>query len=207
MSVDRLGNGEISLAITPLLLLLVAVAAIVAIAGLRPESTRLRAQLCLAGALTVCVSIVLPMKLSVGSLWRVPWTLMPGASGIRAIDRLQILVGPVACLTVAIGTAVLAPTLATLRSPRRARSPRIAVAAVVVLAAVEQVNVSDNTAIDRSDEVKMQLDAPYPPSGCDVFFIVDSSVPPQLGVDLSGLSEPGASMGGCQPRRDGPVFV
>lgn len=168
---DHLRNTETSLAVTPVLII-VAVAAIVVACGMwRSRELAVLTRICAAAGVTALVLAVLPIKFGVGSLWRVPWTVMPGAEGIRAIGRVDILVAPISCVTAAIGYAIIR----RVAQPSLGRMPALAIALALLLALVvaEQFNVGEFSGIDRSVENERLTEAPHPPSTCRSFFIID----------------------------------
>jgi len=163
---------ETSYAVTPLLWLAVVVGGGVltwALVSKRvPSSPARRATVALCG--TLLVVTLLPVDTSAGSLWIVVWHL-PGATAIRAIDRIQVL----ADLLAAMGLVALA-TQAPIHSDRLRRSPAVRVATVVVLAAivVEQADTTAGTQLHRSAELAALDAVPSTPAGCTSFFVLDS---------------------------------
>ena len=103
---ERLANGEVSLALTPVVLVAVVASVVVVIirSRTRPPLGAV-GEACLACAITVASLIVLPVKFGWGSLWRIPWTIVPGAVGIRAIDRVMMVAGLFA--VIAVGRGIL----------------------------------------------------------------------------------------------------
>ena len=170
-------NSETSLALTPVLLLLTLAAGIVAWRLRRRAQAGLLASWCVAGAVTVAALTVLPLHFGVGSLWRLPWEIVPGSSGIRAIDRLQVVAGPLACVTVAVGLATVIRGVHW-RRPERGRLAAMTMAAVLVVPVIEQINFGANAYVDRSVEVERLTETPFAPTGCQLFFVIDSATPP-----------------------------
>ena len=171
LQVEHLRNTETSLAVTPALVILAAGAMVVAIRMWRSRELQTLTRLCVAAGTTALVLAVLPTKFGFGSLWRVPWTLMPGAEGIRAIGRVDILAAPIACLTAALGLAITRRTLPD--GARRAPALSVGLGLLLALVVIEQFNVGEFSRIDRSNENERLNEAPAPPPNCRSFFIID----------------------------------
>lgn len=183
----RLRNGEISLSPTPMLLLTVIIVG-VAVARRRRRSGGLAEDALVAGAITVPVLMLLPVNWDDWSLWVVPWNVVPGAVGIRAAGRLQLITGLVACLVVAGGLH----RLFDLRRSDPPWRPRPALIVPVLLLALlaEQHNVRDNARLDRSAERRAAASVPDPPAACRWFFMApERGRPPYvIGTDAALLA-------------------
>jgi hypothetical protein len=160
---------ERAYAVTPILLLASLVAAVLATVREHrdpaPERGRRYSAAVLAG--TGVVLLVLPMLVGGAFLWQaVSW--IPGAEGIRAVDRIAIVAEGVLVLALVDAVARLLPWL-------RVRVPRPAlVAGAAVLAAllcVEQVNVTDSSQMSRSAQVALLGAVPAPPPTCTSFYV------------------------------------
>lgn len=174
LSEERLRNIEVSLATTPIMVVAAVASAVVVwlISRRIAREKLLLRDVCTACAVTLIALIVLPVKFSWGSLWRIPWTVVPGAVGIRAIDRVALLGGLFA--VGAIGCALRALALHHVGNLRQ-RWMSVAVPVVLALLVVEQFNTVESSLVDRSDEVKALVVAPAPPAECASFFITDSA--------------------------------
>ena len=168
---EHLTNTETSLAVTPVLVLLAVGAMLVAVRLWRSKEVEIWTRLCVSAGMTALVLALLPIKFGFGSLWRVPWILMPGAEGIRAIGRAEIVVAPIVCLTAALGLAMIARI--PRGSARRVRALSLGLGVLVALGAVEQLNLGKFARIDRSRENERLSEAPQPPPNCRSFFIID----------------------------------
>jgi hypothetical protein len=116
---------------------------------------------------------VLPVKTRFGSFWAVVWHI-PGAYAIRAIDRIGIVTGLVAALALIAGAGEVYE-----RAPaRRRRSVQVSVVAVLCLLAVEQLNTTDESGINRASEQALLASVRQPPSTCRAFYVVDTRDPP-----------------------------
>jgi hypothetical protein len=172
----RLSNGEISLALTPFLTILLIGTAVTLIAlrrrGPDSPSNSSRHDLALALFITAIILRLLPVKFSFGSFWVLPWNVVPGARAIRAIDRLQVL---------NIFIAVLAIALALSEITRHRHDRRVlakvlfAAQALLVLSVFEQLNVNRNNTFDRSQELRLIVVTPDPPKECRSFYLDDPS--------------------------------
>jgi hypothetical protein len=163
---------EVSYAITPILMLTVLFGAVAILWALLTRATHFTSSLRVAMALC-CATILfalLPINTQIGSLWIVVWHL-PGADGIRAIDRLQVASSLVAAFAlVALGTA-------SLRNWRRLQTSTVLrVSGVVLLGVIlaEQLNTTSATQLRRSAQVALLAAVPPVPSGCTSFFVTDS---------------------------------
>jgi len=171
LPVEHLTNTETSLAVTPVLVFLATGALVIVFRLWRSSELATLTRLCMATGVTALTLALLPIKFGFGSLWRVPWVLMPGAEGIRAIGRAEIIVAPVVCLTVAIGLAIIGRIQR--ESVRRPPALSIGLGMLLALSAVEQFNVGEFSRIDRSRENQRLSEAPVPPEYCTSFFIID----------------------------------
>lgn len=116
---------------------------------------------------------------------------MPGVSGIRAIDRLQIVAAPMFVITAALGIALACRAMQISR--RRTRFLAAGIGAVLVLVVAEQLDFGNYERIDRAAQ-NAQLDsAPSPPPDCGLFYIVADATPPLPGyvpsIDAMLLAE------------------
>ena len=100
------------------------------------------------------------------------WVLVPGAVGIRSIDRIQIVTGQKAAMALAIGATAL---WAACRPVRERRTVGAGVLLVLALVVFEQLNLAKTTLVDRSDEMARLDGVPAPPAACRSFAIADSS--------------------------------
>jgi hypothetical protein len=116
------------------------------------------------------VLYVLPVKTAIGSLWMLVWPL-PGASAMRAIDRIQVVTAFVADLAIAAGLAVLSRSLQT---ANRSTLRRGGLSLVLLLAAVEQINTDRTSSVNRVEQVRFLRSAPRAPAACRGFFVTDS---------------------------------
>ena len=169
---DRLVNGELSIALTPELVVAALGAAVFVLVRRRSKAVGFVGQVCVACSVTLMVLIVLPVKFAWGSLWRIPWVVVPGAVGIRAIDRIELVGGLFAVIAVGAGLRLLDVRSITSRRVRAVLS--CCVAAVLSFMVVAQLNVRSSSLIDRSDELQALILVPTPPAGCAAFYVVDS---------------------------------
>ena len=169
---DQLVNGELSIALTPELVLAALGAAMFVLVRRRSAAVGFVGQVCVACCATLFVLIVLPVRFGWGSLWRIPWAVVPGAVGIRAIDRIEIVGSLFAVVAVGAGLRLLDVRSITSRRLRALLS--CCAAAVLSLMVVAQLNVRSSSLIDRSDELQALIVVPTPPVDCVAVYIVDS---------------------------------
>jgi hypothetical protein len=171
----RLANGEVSVAVTPVLLILALASVMTALRMWKLRGSEMLTRLCVAAGVTALLLTILPVRTGAGSLWRIVWTLMPGASGIRAIDRLQIVAAPMFVITAALGIAIAYRAMHD--GPRRVRALTVGIGLILLLVAAEQLDFGNYSRIDRAAENSNLSSAPRPPSICRLFYIVDRSTP------------------------------
>jgi hypothetical protein len=163
---------EVSFALTPVLMLTM-VLGVVAIAWALlsravKSTTSLRVTLAL--CCTTILFALLPINTQIGSLWVIVWHL-PGATAIRAIDRLQVAASLVAAFAlVALGTEAM-------RNWRRLRSSavlRVFAAILLLVLLAEQLNTTSASQMRRSAQIALLASVPPVPAGCTSFFVTDS---------------------------------
>jgi hypothetical protein len=164
-------------AVTPILLLLTLVVAAMATVRERRDVARGERRYSSAVLATTGVALLI-LPLATGStvrtqhsLWRAVYWI-PGASGIRAVDRISIVAAGVMVLALVDAGARLAPWL-------RHAVPAPALVAgfslVALALCVEQVNVSDTSQMSRRDQLALLDAAGPPPSSCSAFFVETST--------------------------------
>jgi hypothetical protein len=172
-SAPRPASYEVSYALTPVLLLFVVVGGTTVLWVVATHRSRLTPMLRLALALccTTVLFAVLPVATEIGSAWVLVWHL-PGATAIRAIDRIQVASDLVAAL------ALVAIASEAVRHWGRLRrsTPLLALGvALLCLIAAEQASNSAGTQLRRSSQIAMLAKVPKAPAGCTSFFVTDST--------------------------------
>jgi hypothetical protein len=163
---------EFSYAISPLLFLsVVAGGVVLAWAGV---THRLRVtplvRLTLALCATTVILAVLPVKTRFGSPWAVVWHI-PGATAIRAIDR----IGVVSDLVAAVALVLVATVAWTSWGRLRHSLPwRVAALVLLCVLVAEQAHDSSATALRRNAQLSALAAVPPAPPGCTSFFVTDS---------------------------------
>lgn len=171
----RRSSGELQFAVTPILMAaallggLLCGVALVRGRAQRPNVARVAAALTVDGV----VLTLLPVRTSVGSLWALIYHL-PGASSIRAIDRIEIVTQLVAVLAVAAASAELAQHW----KGRRGSVGRIAGAVLLCLVLVEQINTRPATGLNVPAQEALLRSVPRPPAPCRSFFATRPYIPP-----------------------------
>lgn len=172
-----LSSVELSYAVTPLMLLLAVAGAVVGIWRLGTKSAARPAAARAAGllGLTAVVLCVLPLRTRFGTPWRYIWHL-PGASAIRAIDRLQIVTGAVVILAVAAAASEVSAYHSTRRRPVGLQALGMG---LLVLALAEQFNVTTVSVLNDRAQVALLDTVTRPPAACRSFYVTDSLRPTQ----------------------------
>jgi hypothetical protein len=106
------------------------------------------------------------------SLWVLVWQL-PGARAIRSIDRIEIVSGLLATLCLAAVAGELSPAVRT--AGARAGMWRMAGLAALALVAIEQINTSVPSELNRPAQLALLRSVPPAPASCRSFFVVDSA--------------------------------
>ena len=180
---SRLNNIELSLAITPMLTAVVLLCGLMVGLGLRTKRST-RAHLAISLVACVVMLAVTPVKFGFGSLWTIPWHVVPGAVAIRAINRGQIIGSLVATIAIALSASILRKSQLSLSQRRTWKTLGVA---VLLLTVVEQYNVTDSSPLDRSDEMQLIVSTPDPPASCRSFFIVDPAGLPTYQSNLDAM--------------------
>ncbi len=162
---------EVSYAVTPLLLASVTLGAL--LLGWSAWSGRAvldaRRRFTVALCLTPIILTILPIRTSAGSVWVLVWHL-PGATAIRAADRLQV----VSDLVAALALVALASDPWLRGALARCRPwVRVLAALLLVGVVVEQVSLPTTSSLHRTDEIATLAAVPPAPHGCTTFFVVD----------------------------------
>jgi hypothetical protein len=177
---ERLVNGERSLAVTPLLMLVPVVLAVVVVRAERRAELLGRVTTVTAGAVSLVAAALalalLPVWVGGHSAWYVVWAYVPGGSAIRATARIQV----VGSQLMAIALAALLSRLLDLHRPRRrahAHALGVTAMAVVSLLCLEQLNLAKASLVDRPAQLAALALVPPPPAGCTSFFILSPGAP------------------------------
>lgn len=168
-------QGERDYAVTPLLLVVCVLGAVfVTVHERRRTSPPGPHHSAAVLAATGIVMVLAPMVVGSTFLWQAFYWI-PGASGIRAVDR----IGVVACGVFALALAnVSVRALPWLRQHLHGAA-LVAVCAVVAGAlCVEQVNIADGSQISGGQQVSLLDSMPQPPSGCSSFFVESATGSP-----------------------------
>lgn len=186
----RLYNGELHLSATPLLVAFSIVLMIFVLMSGRRQSRRPVVQADEKGrrssshehgttdpgksfacfALVAAAALaILPLSVEGKSLWHVIWAGVPGASALRAINRMQI----VDAQLIAVSFAVL---LSRATKILRARQRRGGIAPLVLsvilgLVLIEQLHVRPSSLVDHSDQLELLEAVPAKPPSCSSFFV------------------------------------
>jgi hypothetical protein len=164
--------GELWIAITPLVWILVAAATVTAAAQRPPptDNSAIIRRAAVLGYAAVCVGLFLvTIKIGSLSLFQIFYAIVPGASAIRAGHRAMIVADLFALTAIALGCADARP------SPRRDRFalPAPFGLALLALAAVEQINFAATARLSRSSDMARLQHVQNAPSSCRIFYVGD----------------------------------
>ena len=172
-SVD-LSAFEHTYAVTPLVMALAIAGSVITLriaprtrAGAWPIGRLIPAAL----AGTAVLLSILPIRTRFGSPWASIWRI-PGANGIRAIDR----IGVVACLCASLALVASASEIYKRTAGHDNQwILRTIIVLLLCVAAVEQLNSTSESYIDRPSELALLRSVQPPPVVCRAFYVVDSS--------------------------------
>jgi hypothetical protein len=156
----RLDDDEARLGLTPLLMLTAIVLA------LRLRHTERGLTAILAGTALVCLSTI---NFGGWSLWWLFWRIIPGASAMRAVYRVQVVD---ALFVVIVAFVALERIAAGLPQGAVWRRRLLGVLAVAIV--VEQINLGQVALIDRDAERRLLATAAPVPAACRSLYVTDS---------------------------------
>ncbi|MGP0084523.1 MAG: hypothetical protein ACLP0B_12965 [Steroidobacteraceae bacterium] len=171
---NRLDNGEVSIALTPVVQILVASSAVLAFCqGFWPtnDAGRISRAFVIAGACVCVLFYLLTIKTHNLSLFHVLYALVPGAKAIRVGYRGMVVANLFA--VTAIGLTFDRVIRLTLQESHRSlRLSKLGAAtAVLALAAIEQVNLSQRTILSRNFEHQHLAAVVNHPRECPTFYV------------------------------------
>jgi hypothetical protein len=167
---------EITYAVTPIIMLAAVLGGLWCVLWLRRGASG-RVTIARAGIALAAGAVILEL-LPVHSRFGTPWAVIyhiPGASALRAIDRIDIVANLLALLAIAATVSQLRH-----RSFRGRRFVYGVALAVVALIAVEQINTQPYPTIPHAQETAAIRAVPRPPAGCSSFYVLDSTVKNQF---------------------------
>jgi hypothetical protein len=165
-------GGELWIAITPLVWVLVGAATLIA-AAQRPlptDSSAIMRRAAVLGCAAVCAGLFL-VTIRVGSLslFQIFYAFVPGAAAIRAGYRAMIVANLFAVIAIALGCANARPPL-----PRHWFGfPASLGLALLALAVVEQINFAPTAKLSRSFDIARLQHVQAAPSSCRSFYVSD----------------------------------
>jgi hypothetical protein len=170
---NRLDNGEVSVALTPVVQILLASSAVLAFRpGFLPtnDAGRISRAFVIAGAGVCVLFYLLTIKIHNHSLFHALYAVVPGAKAIRVGYRGMVVANLFA--VTAIGLTFSRVVRLVLQEPRKAlRLGRLAaVTAVLALAVLEQVNLSQRTILSRKFEHQHLAAVADLPGACRSFY-------------------------------------
>jgi hypothetical protein len=162
-------QSERDYAVTPILLLLSLGAAIWATVRERRDAAPPGGRRFVPAVLTSTGVLLILAPIAIGNtfLWNAVFWI-PGASGIRAIDRISLVACGVFVLALVSSFVSLVPRI-RIAVPKR--SLMVGFSVVALLLCLEQVNVSNSSQMTRSVQVALLDQYHAPPSQCQSFFV------------------------------------
>lgn len=172
--VEKLANGESSLAVTPTVVLVLVVGALFTLIQRyrNGNSGTVWPGIILSCAAVFIVQSLIIVKVGNYSLWWAVWKFVPGGSAIRVPMRLQLMTS----LTTVIGVVLILSQWRASTFFGTGRWFRAAIfAGLIGVMVTEQINLSPNAHVSRSEELA-RLDAiPVPNEQCKVIYALYSS--------------------------------
>ena len=165
---------EHTYATTPILMLAALVGGVMCLRWVRNGTAAkpLISQTAVVLAVSSVVVALLPIQTPIGSLWAIVYHL-PGASAMRAIDRIQIVTG----LLVVLALTAVATEISAHRIAYPNKMLRFVGSAVIVLTLVEQLNTTAVSLISDKRQSALLGSATRAPASCRSFYVVDSAAP------------------------------
>jgi len=170
---NRLGFGEVSIAITPIVQLLLLSSAVLAFRpGFWPldDAERVQRGLVIAGASVCALFYLLTIKTHGFSLFRILYAILPGASAIRVGYRSMVVANVFAAMAIGLTfDRVIRLALGMQRTWLRIGVVSAA-ACVLALTAVEQVNLARGSFLSQDFEREHMAALKASPSECSSFY-------------------------------------
>jgi hypothetical protein len=167
------GNREVQMGSPPLVLLVAGITTLVLVrrlsgTGWRGLSTKERMLLLLAGTATALV--LFSLRFGNLSLWYFSYRILPGASALRAVGRVLIMVDLILIVLALWGLDEL---WRAVRKPG-ARAPRIMLAGIGIALIAEQVNWTPFT-LDKTEQLSRLERYAAPEQDCEAFYVTNAS--------------------------------
>ena len=175
---DHLDNIEVSVALTPIVQILLLSSAILAfLPRFWPdsESGRIARAFTLAAASVCVLFCLLVIKVHDLSLFRVLYAVVPGATGIRVGDRGMVVANLFAVTANGLTINRIFHLSFRLSSPLMRIGGRAALTALLSVATIEQVNLSQAAYLSRKFEREHISAMGAAPRGCRAFYLVSQA--------------------------------
>jgi len=171
---SAIASTELSIAVTPMVTLMATMGSALLVSfglpNLEPRSDREARRLLAAACLTFLVLLVLPIRWGEVAPWAWVMEAIPGAIAVRAMFRVELLAGLVACLLVTVILSNLAGHF-RVKNMRRVAMPVIALLGTLLL--IEQINTLDVTHVDRRAGLDLLKGSQSMPKECTSFVLGD----------------------------------
>jgi MFS family permease len=186
---DRLGSTEASIAITPIVQLMVLVSVLIAVRRrfwIMHPFDKTRVALIIAAAVTCFCIFAFTIEVNSYSIFRFFYEWFPGASAIRAGYRGMIVANLFA--VVAIAVAFDRYIVESLAAPAGSGLFAIfAACALIVFAVAEQINLARSAKLSRSFETRYVGKVQKPPAACRTFYVADQADHEPFEVQLDAM--------------------
>lgn len=185
------GGGEQSFALTPGLQFLVILSLLIALraryweSGNRKELTR---AVIVAGVAVYIVLFFVTIKIHEQSVFLVLIRFVPGAGAIRSGYRAMIVANFFAVISVALAIGRISLTPSQDRPAElSAKLTRAAVVALMILAVVEQINLTEGSLVSRAFERAYFANVHAAPPNCRSFYIASEPGQPNTIVQIDAM--------------------
>jgi hypothetical protein len=176
LSHEQILSAERRFAITPTLQLLLLLSLL---AELRPQHwaignrNELKRASVIAGAIVYFALFLFTIKVSEHSIFLVFFKFVPGGSAIRAGYRAMLVANFFVVISVAIAISSMSSMLLRQSAVQKVKLGRAGIVALMVLAVVEQLNLSQSSLVSRTFERAHLANISAAPPECRCFYIAD----------------------------------
>ena len=188
---EQILSAERRFAITPTLQLLVLLSLL---AALRPQhwallkSNELKRASIIAGATVYFALFLFTIKISEHSIFLIFFKFVPGGSAIRAGYRAMLVANFFVVISVAIAiTSISSVLLRQSAEVQKVRLARASIVALMVLAVVEQLNLTQGSLVSRTFERSHLANISTAPPECRCFYIAGEPTQPATEVQLDAM--------------------
>jgi hypothetical protein len=192
VSDDHIGNGEVAIALTPMLQALILASTV---AALHPRfwpsdhQGRLMRAVVISCAAVCILLYVLTVKVGEHSLFRTLYAVLPGAKAIRVGYRAMVVANLFAALAIALTANRAIGLLVEKRSAIRLTSICVLIG-LLGFCVVEQFNWAKPANLSRSFEAERMKRVSDPPPECRAFYVADQPAQPfEVQIDAMMIAQ------------------